>query len=92
MICYPKENKSTAETHEVGLGVLETFFMSRKATDYPPSVIKLFDATPEIPKVLEKYFLDNDIEEIVKQTFNITELEEDFHDKFTMVAKSIYLE
>ena len=66
--------------------------MSRKGTDYPPSVIKTVDATPEIPKVLEKYFLDNNIEEIIKQTFDITELEEEFYDKYTKVTNSIYLE
>ena len=38
------------------------------------------------------YNLDNDIEEIIKQTFDITELEEEFYDKFTTVANSIYLE
>jgi hypothetical protein len=92
LIRYPKEDESTAETREVGLGVLKAFFMSRKGTDYPPLVIKTVDATPEIPKVLEKYFLDNNIEEIIKQTFDITELKEEFYDKFTTVANSIYLE
>ena len=66
--------------------------MSRKGTDYPPLVIKTVDATSEIPEVLEKYFLDNNIEEIIKQSFNITELKDEFYDKFTMVANSIYLE
>jgi hypothetical protein len=42
--------------------------------------------------VLETFFLDAYIKEIVKASFNITELEEEFYSKYTTLANIIYLE
>ena len=93
MIRYPPGNESTSETRKEGLRVLKDFFMSNQATDYPPSAIKLVDVTCAEPAdVLETFFLDADIEEIVKASIDITEVEEDFYEKFTAFAETIYLQ
>jgi hypothetical protein len=42
--------------------------------------------------VMEKYFLDNDIEEILKAVLDREELTEDFYEKYTELAGTIYLE
>jgi hypothetical protein len=41
---------------------------------------------------MEKYFLDNDIEEILKAVLDREELTEDFYEKYTELAGTIYLE
>ena len=93
MIRYPPENESTESTRKEGLRVLRLFFMSKTATDFPPASIRVVDCTDvdDYP-VLESFFLDDDIEEILKASLDITDLEEDFYEKFTAVAKTIYLE
>ena len=48
--------------------------------------------TTDIPAVLEKYFLDDDIEEILKASFDLEELEESFYERYTELAQTIYLE
>jgi hypothetical protein len=39
---------------------------------------------------MEKFLLDADIEEIVRSSIDITEMEEDFYDNYTSFAKTIY--
>ncbi len=93
MIRYPPENESTVATRKEGLRVLKAFFMSKKATDYPPASIKVVDCTDvDNYPVLESFFLDDDIEEIVKASLDTTAVDVDFYEKFTAVAESIYLE
>ena len=91
MIRYPTGNESTEETRKEGLCVLKDFFMSKQATDYPPAFIKTVDNTPEVPAVLESFLLDKDIEETVRSSFCITELDEDFYSKYPGIAKIVYL-
>lgn len=90
LVRYPPGSESTEVTRQEGLQVLKTFFMSKLATDYPPKTIKLVDDTSEVPNVLDKFFLDSDIEEIVKDSFDITELEQDFYENFPAAARMIY--
>ena len=92
MTRYPPENESTPETRQEGLRVLKTFFMSNKATKWPEDDINVHDATPDVPAVLEKFFVDDDIEEIVKTSFHVSEMNDDFYEKYTSVAKTLYLE
>jgi hypothetical protein len=92
MIRYPPQNVSTPETRSEGLRVLKSFFMSTQATNYPPGIIEISDMTTDIPAVLEKYFLDDDIEEILKASFDLEELEESFYERYTELAQTIYLE
>ena len=67
--------------------------MSKKATDFPPTTIRVVDRTTDNDDaVLESFFLDKDIEEIVRATVDVTEIEEDFFDKYTAVARTIYSE
>jgi hypothetical protein len=92
MIRYPPDNKSTPETRQEGLRVLKNFFTSSKATNWPEGDINVQDATPDVPPILEKFFLDDDIEEIVKASFHDSEMNDDFYEKYTSVAKTFYLE
>ena len=92
MIRYPSGGQSTPETRQEGLRVLKTFFMSSKGTKWPEDDISVHDATPDVPVVLEKFFLDDDIEEIVKTSFHVSEMNDDFYEKYTSVAKTFYLE
>ena len=92
LVRYPPGGESTEDTRKEGLEILKTFFMSKIATDYPPKTIKLVDATTDVPNVLDKFFLDDDIEEILKVSFEITELEQDFYDTYPVPASMIYSE
>jgi hypothetical protein len=90
MVRYPSGGESTEETRKEGLEILKTFFMSKVGTDYPPKTIKVVDATTDVPNVLDKFFLDTDIEEILKSSFEITELEQEFYEKYPVSANMIY--
>lgn len=90
MVRYPPGGESTEDTRKEGLEILKTFFMSKIATDYPPKTIKLVDETTDVPNALDKFFLDSDIEEILKVSFDIMELEEDFYEKYPVAARMIY--
>ena len=92
LVRYPPGGESTEDTRKEGLGILKTFFMSKIATDYPPKSIHLADETTDVPNVLDKFFLDSDIEEILKVSFEITELEEEFYDTYPVAASMIYSE
>ena len=92
MIRYPPENESTPETRKEGLRVLKSFFMSKVGTKYPPTVIKVVGDTGDVPAVLEKFFLDDDIDEIIKASFDFTEMDDDFYGKYMQFARTIYSE
>ena len=92
LVRYPPGGESTADTRKEGLQILKTFFMSKIATDYPPKSIQLVDKTTDVPNVLDMFFLDNDIEEIIKVSFEITELEQEFYRKYPICANMIYTE
>jgi hypothetical protein len=66
--------------------------MLTQATKYPPGNIEVLDVTKETPAVMEKYFLNNDIEEILKAVLDREEFTEDFYEKYTEIAETIYLE
>jgi hypothetical protein len=66
MIWYPPENESTPDTRKEGLRVIKIFFITKKGTDFPPRDFKLVDETDgDVPAVLELFFMDDDIEEIL---------------------------
>jgi hypothetical protein len=91
MIWYPLENESTPDTRKEGLRVINNFFMSKKGTDFPPRDIKLVDDTDgDVPAVLEMFFMDDDIEEILQTSFKLTEMNDNFYEKYTTFAKNIY--
>ena len=92
MVRYPPENESTSQTRKEGLRVLKSFFMSSIATDYPPKEIKIIDDTRDVPAILDRFFLDSDIEEIMRSSFDVTEFEESFFENYTEVARTIYSE
>ena len=91
MIRYPQENESTPDTRKEGLRVIKNFFMSKKGTNFPPNDIKLVDDTDgDVPAVLEFFFMDDDIEEILQTSFEFSEMNDDFYGKYTTFAKKIY--
>jgi hypothetical protein len=87
---YPLEGESTASTRQEGLRVLKDFFMSKKATNYPPNDIAVIDRTTDDVPVLEDYFLDNDIEEIVKLSCDADEINKEFYAAYPEFASKIY--
>jgi hypothetical protein len=89
---YPLDGESTHESRQEGLRVLKTFFMSKKATDYPPTSITVFDNTTDNVPVLEDYFLDVDIEEIVKASCEPEEINVEFFEKYPDFASKIYVD
>lgn len=91
LIRYPTENESTEATREEGLKILKHFFMSKVATDYPPKEIRLLDETTAVPAVLDTFFLDSDIKEIVKASFDLDKLDKDFFTKYETLSRTIYL-
>jgi hypothetical protein len=92
MIRYPPGGESTPETRQEALHVLKKSFMSKQATNYPPNDIRTVDKTTDNAAVLDRYFLDDDIEEIVKCSIDISEQEDTFYEDYTEVAKMIYSE
>ena len=92
IIRYPPENESSPETRREGLRVLRQFFMSKTGTSYPPGDIKVVDDTCDAPAVLEKFFLDDDIEEIIKASFDSTEIDHEFYETYKQFAKTLYSE
>ena len=92
MIRYPPENASTVDTRREGLRVLKTFFMSKQGSAYPPTNIDMVDITTNVPAVLEKCFLDDAIDEIIKTSFDLEELNDEFYEKYTAFARTIYSE
>ena len=91
MVRYPPENDSTPETRKEGLQIIKKFFMSKKGTDFPPIDIKLVDDTDGVvPAVLENFFMDDDIEDILTTSFEISEMNDTFYGKYTTFAKNIY--
>ena len=86
MLRYPPQKESTAEAWQEGLCVLEKFFLSKKSTAYPPKSIKLIDQTIDDTPVLEDFFMDNDIEEIIKSVIDADKLNEDFYNNYTTFA------
>jgi hypothetical protein len=91
MIRYPTENQTTAATRRDGLRILKDFFMSKIGTLYPPKEIRVSDETTSVPDVMETFFLDEDIEEIVKASFDPDELDDDFYFKYGDLSRTIYL-
>jgi hypothetical protein len=90
MVRYPPGGKSTEVTRKEGHKILKTFCMSKVTTDCPPKTIKLVEATTDVPNVLDKFFLDTDFEEILKGSFEITELEQELYVKYPVSASTIY--
>jgi hypothetical protein len=78
MTRYPLDNESMADKRKEGLCVLKKFFMSTQATNHPPRNIKVLDVTQEAPAVMEKHFLHDNIEVILKAVLDREELKEDF--------------
>ena len=65
--------------------------MSKKGTDFPPVDIKFVDDTDGVvPAVLENFFMDDDIEDILTTSFEISEMNDTFYGKYTTFAKNIY--
>lgn len=90
MIRYPNENESTIATRKEGLRVLKNFFMSKIATSYPPSNIITIDKTLNDPAILEDFFLDQDIEEIIRASFDSNEIKPEFFANYTAFSHKIY--
>jgi hypothetical protein len=64
--------------------------MSKEGSAYPLSSIKVIDDTSHVPEILEFFFLDVDIEDIVEQSFDMTELDAKFYSKYPTAASLIY--
>ena len=91
MIRKPKGGVSTAETRIEGLKILKEFFMSTETTAYPPKDIIMQDQThPTQPHALGNFLQDNDVMEILKDTFDECHLFEDFFEMFTELAATIW--
>ena len=91
MICYPLQGELTIESHQEGLNILKTFFLSKKSLDYPPDSIQIIDHTTIIQPVLDQYFMNDDIEEIIKIACDSEEVNAQFYDTYTTFARKIYL-
>ena len=90
LIRYPEGTESTVETRKEGLRVLQNFFKSKISTTYPPKDIVLVDRTLEERPIMESFFLDDDIEEIVKLSCDTDVLDDQFYTTFPVFAKKMY--
>ena len=90
LLRYPQGTESTVDTRKDGLQVLQNFFMSKISTTYPPKDIKLVDGTLDERPVMESFFMDDDIEEIVKASCEPEVLNDQFYVKYPEFAKKMY--
>jgi hypothetical protein len=91
MIRYPLQGETTIASHQEGLNILKTFFLSKKSSDYPPDSIQIIDHTTKIRPVLDQYFMNNDIEEIFKIACDSKVVNAQFYNTYTTFARKIYL-
>jgi hypothetical protein len=87
---YPQGTESTVETRKEGLRVLQEFFKSKISSTYPPKDIKLVDSTSDERPIMESFFLDDDIEEIVKASCEPDVLNDEFYVKYPEFARKMY--
>ncbi len=91
MIRYVADGTSTKETRQHGLRVIENFLKSDKNTDYVLDSIPTVDCTDESdPPSLDSFLLDKDIEEIIRNVFEESELNKDFYSKYKSVALKLW--
>ena len=90
LLRYPQGTESTVETRKEGLRVLQNFFMSKISTTYPPKAIVLVDRTLEERPVMESFFLDDDIEEIIKVSCESEVLDDQLYVKYPDFASKVY--
>lgn len=72
------DEPSTTETRKEALDQLKTFFLDPNFTKYPPPMIETIDLT-DSDKSLDDYFLDDDIQTLMKEDIE----EEDLNGNFT---------
>jgi hypothetical protein len=91
MIRNPPDGVSTAETRATGLKVLKAFFMDPTTTTYPPKDIVMSDQTnPGELHPMDNFLQDHDIIEIVEDSFEKDDLNEEFYTNFPTLALSIF--
>jgi hypothetical protein len=90
LLRYPPGLESTADTRKEGLQVLQKFFMSKISTTYPPKDIKLVDSTLDERPVMESFFLDDDIEEILTASCESDVLNDQFYVNYPDFATKVY--
>jgi len=90
LLRYPPGLESTVETRKEGLEILQKFFMSKISTTYPPKDIKLVDSTLDERPVMESFFLDDDIEEILTATCEPNVLNDQFYVNYPNFTAKVY--
>ncbi len=90
IVRHVPDGESTKETRQHGLDVLETFLKSPQNTLNKIINIPTIDCTNESdPHSLDTFFLDNDIETIVRYVIDESELNKDFYSKYNELALKI---
>lgn len=80
---YPPDNISTPESRQEGLEVLKDFFGDDRFSNYPATNIECSDQTdPDNLEPLDKYFLDEQIKELLIAEMEEEDLNTDFVTNF----------
>ena len=88
---YVPEGASTADTRAMGLQILKKFFLDGTFSKFPALDILTMDGTnTNDPHPLDAFFMDSDIEKIIKQEFDETELNIDFYKKYPELARKLW--
>jgi hypothetical protein len=91
MLRYVPERISTPETRAHGLQVLKTFLNSTQNTNFPvPNIITMDNTKEEDPDSLDTFFLDNDIEDIIREAFEEDDLNQDFYATYPILAEKLW--
>jgi hypothetical protein len=91
MLRYVPGLVSTPETRAHGLQVLKTFLNSTQNTNYPvPNIITMDNTKEEDPDSLDTIFKDNDIVDIIKETFEEDDLNQDFYATYPILAEKLW--
>ena len=88
---YVPTRLSTKKTRQNGLQVLSKFLNSDQNTRYIGHDIPIIDKTNEAdPHALDSFFLDDDIESIIRNVFDEDELNQDFYTKYNKLALKLW--
>ena len=90
-IRYPRGGESTGETRQEGLDAFKSFLMDRRFQYYPPEDIVLLDMTDEENySSLDQFFMDRDIETVMKEDIPEQQLNPTFHQAFPEFATKCF--
>lgn len=88
---YVPEGTSSVASRTMGLNILKKFFMDAAFSKWPaPNILTMDGTNEDDPHALDAFFMDEEIEKIIKEEFDDEELDFDFYAKYPGLAKKLW--